>query len=365
MDCEDVRDRFSVLWEKELTPSEERIARDHLSSCPQCQREFEQFEKTMQWLHSVGEVEVPDEFLTGLYKKVEERKRIASAEKSRRRWLDFPLPLKLPAQAVAMVAVVFLVLYLAKMMPMEKYRPKEPEQTSSSLSLKEKSEHALAEKEVERKGAALKTSAEVPRPRDVERAKAPVPQRGQVPDEGRAGEASVPQLKAEKKKSEASAQSTEVLGYRAVESKEAARGRVSSSEPGKIERGSVVLERPLVASRPPREIVLKTSNRDKATSQLHELVKQYGGEIVAKEGDRVLASLPAGSLSKFEKELAELSASSRADKAFARKPDTGDLVARQQVMKEEVDKESKEPAPAKLANGEEGRVTVRILLVQE
>ena len=74
MDCEKVRDRFSSLWEKELAPLEEKKFKEHLSSCPKCQREFEQFEKTMRWLHSVGEVEVPEGFLPELYKKVEEKK---------------------------------------------------------------------------------------------------------------------------------------------------------------------------------------------------------------------------------------------------------------------------------------------------
>ena len=86
MDCEKARDRFSSLWETELTPFEEGVVKEHLSSCPECQREFDQFEKAMRWLHSVGEVEVPDEFLPELYKKMEERKRMISAEKPRGGW---------------------------------------------------------------------------------------------------------------------------------------------------------------------------------------------------------------------------------------------------------------------------------------
>ena len=80
MDCEKVRDRFSSLWEKELTPSEEKMVREHLSSCPECQKEFERFEKTMGWLRSVGEVEVPEGFLPELYKKMKGRKRAPLGE---------------------------------------------------------------------------------------------------------------------------------------------------------------------------------------------------------------------------------------------------------------------------------------------
>ena len=357
MDCEKVRNRFSSLWEKELTPVEKKTVEEHLSSCPACQREFEQFEKTMRWLQSSGEVEAPDGFLPELLKKMEERKRIPPDKKAIERRFNFPRSLKLPAQAVAMVAVVFLVLYITKMMPTEKYLPKETKKTPSHLSLEKKPAPALVQEEGEREQVALKKPSETPRPKDVEQSKAPVPK------ERRLGEASVPQVKVEVEKKEASARSTEVLRYQAVDSKEAGRAKAPSPEPQKVERELAGVGKPLVAPKPHQEIVLRTFNREKAISQLYELVKQFGGEIVAKQEGALIASLPRGSFSEFEKELTELSASTRADKAFARKPDTRDLMAVQGVKKEKVDEKSKEPA--KLASGEEGRVTVRILLVQE
>jgi hypothetical protein len=284
-----------------------------------------------------------------------------------------------------MVAIVFLVLYLTKMMPQPPVPlsvGKKSEQTlarsaapspisggeaakrRSGSTLSEPSPlgrgvEGLAQKELERGRVAMKTSPEVPRPIDVQQAKDSTPKGGQLE------EASVVQLKAEKKKSEASAQSTEVLVDQAVESKKAARAEVPSSNLGKSEKGQFALEKSLVASKPPREIVLKTSNRDKAASKLNELVKQFGGEIVATEGDRFLASFPAASFLKFEKELAEVTDSTRADKAslFLREPDTGDSMARHRVMKEEIDKESGEPA--KSVTDEESRIVVRILLIQE
>src|SRR5512135_103452 len=99
MDCERVRDRFSSLWEKELASPEEKNIREHLSSCAECRREFEQFEKTMQWLHSVEEVEVPDGFLPELHKKVEERKTKATlGGRPTGRWFKLPTSVKLPVQ---------------------------------------------------------------------------------------------------------------------------------------------------------------------------------------------------------------------------------------------------------------------------
>jgi hypothetical protein len=245
MDCEKVRDRFSSLWEKELTPIEKKIVMEHLSSCPACQREFEQFEKTMRWLHSAGEVEVPDEFLPELHKKMEERKRIAPDKKATGKWFNIPLSLKLPVQAVAMVAIVFLVLYLTKMMPMEGYRPKEPEQTSSPFSLEKKSERALAQKEGERQRVALKTPSKAPRSKDTERAETAVPGKERL-------EAYAPQVKAEAKKAEAPFSKTEVVGDQTFDLKEAARVKVPSSEPEKIEKERPTQEKLAMASKPPQ-----------------------------------------------------------------------------------------------------------------
>jgi len=115
MECEKVREKFSSLLEKELNPLEEKKLREHLASCQACQKDFEQFEKTVNWLHSVKEEEVPTGFLTEIYQKMEDRKRMGP----RQAWVHRLVRFKLPAQAVAMVAIVFFVLYLTKMMPLE------------------------------------------------------------------------------------------------------------------------------------------------------------------------------------------------------------------------------------------------------
>jgi hypothetical protein len=341
MDCEKVRDRFSSLWEKELSPFDEKIIKEHLSSCPECQKEFKQFEKTMQWLHSVGDVEVPDGFLPGLYKKMEERKEITSAEKSGKRWLSFPLPLKLPVQAAAMVAVIFLVLYLTKMMPMRGYHPKEIGQPPSPLSLEKKPEEVSAPTEVKRERGNLKIAARTARPKDVEQAETAAP-----------------------RKEEALSSSREVTKYQAFDLKEAGRGKApSSEEPEKIEKGPYAQEKLALASKPTQEIVLKISDREKAISEIYKLARQFGGEIVTTEGDKFLASLPSGSFPQFEKELARLSSSTEADRTIMRKPATGSARARQEVKKEVVEGKAKEPAT--LATHEESRIIVRILLVQD
>jgi hypothetical protein len=354
MDCEKVRDRFSSFWEKELSPSEEKVFKEHLSSCPKCQREFEQFEKTMQWLHSAGEVEVPEGFLPELHKELQERKRAVPEKKLEGKWFHFPVSFKLPIQAGAMVVVVFLVLYLTKTIPMQGARLKEPKQTTSSLSVQERPGGALTRSAAP---SPLETPPEAPRPKDVEQAKAPVPGEGQLE------EAPAPRIKAEVKKREAPARSTEMLGVQAVDSKEAARASVPSPEPAKIERELAVPERSRMASKPPQEIILRVSDRKKVISLLHELVKQFGGEVVTTQEDMFLASVPTGSFREFEKELAGISSSFKTDPLIAKKDAKGGLRLEEGVKKEEGDKANQ--GPARHAADTESRTIVRILLVEE
>jgi Putative zinc-finger len=357
MDCEKARDRFSSLWERELTPFEERVVKEHLSSCPECQREFDQFEKAMRWLHSVEEVEVPDEFLPELYKKMEERERIISAKKPRGGWFNLPLPFKLPVQAAAMVAVVFLVLYLTKMMPIGGYHPKETGQPSSPLSVEKKSEQVLAQKEMERVPRALETTPLAPRTKNVEQAEAP------APGEEKLKGAFSPQVEAKAKKAEIPSSKTTAMGYRTVDSKEAARARTSSSEPEEIGKGLISKEESAMAPKPPQEIVLKISDREKAILQVQELVKQFGGEMLTTKGNGFLASLPKNSFSDFKKELEGVSSTSKTDEGIMRKQNAGGLKALHGVEKEAV--EGKSGEPAKPVTDEESRIVVRILLVQE
>jgi len=357
MDCEKVRDRFSSLWEKELTNSEEKIVREHLSSCPECQREFERFEKMMGWLRSVGEVEVPEGFLPELYKKMEERKRAPRLERAEGRWLGFPVSFKLPIQAFAMVAIVFLVLYLTKMMPMEIYRLKDMRGTSPLLSGDRKSEQVLSQKEMEKERKGVNIPPEAPRQKDIEVAQAPMPREEKF--EG----TNVPPIKAEEKKAEVPSSKTEITAYQQTESKEVTSAKATPMEPGKIEKGLTAKEKSIVALKPPKEIILKISNREEVILKLQELIKQFKGEIVTTEENIFLASLPTALLSKFEQELVELSAPPKADKVIAKRHVVGGLKAAPEMKKEEADERSREPV--KLATDQESRTLIRIRLIQE
>lgn len=383
MNCEEARDRFSSLWEKELAPFEEKILKEHLSSCPECRREFGQFEKTMGWLHSVGEIEVPPGFLQDLSKKREEKKGAILFEKSKGRGFQFPLSLKLPAQAVAMVAIVFLVLYLTKMMPMERGFLKETKQTSSPLSVQEKPERGLTPPAApgpisEGEGEKRRSESTVGEPApSVRRSHRPEQSRGTGPGvEGltqKEGETKALETSEETPYAKDSEQAKSsvpipppkagIMAYQPTESKGEGRERAPSPEPGKMKGELAVREKSLAASKPPQEIILKISDRRNVIPRLQELVKHFGGEVVATEGDSLVASLPTASFSKFEKELEGFSSSGKADRLLAKKQAAGSLRLEGGTKKEEGDEKNK--GSASPAADTESRTIVRILLVEE
>ncbi len=352
MNCERVRDRFSSLWEKELTSLEEKDIREHLSSCPECRREFEQFEKTMQWLHSVEEVEVPDGFLPELHRKIEERKtKDTLGGRLTGRWFKLPISVKLPVQAVAMVAVVFLVLYLSKMMPTGVYPLKESKQTSSLPAAEQKPEQMLTHKEGDEERKVLEKPGET-RLKDVDRAETSAPAKERL-------ETFAPQMKAEAKKEEVPSPKSEIVAYKAFDSREQEKRKVSPGEPEKAGKGFAAKEKSVVALKRSPEIVLRISDREKVVSQLQELIKQFGGEVVAMEGNMFVASVPTGSFSEFEKEVTELGSTSKQDKLIQEKQAVGGLKAAPAAPGVSREEASKRAADA------EGRTTVRILLIQE
>jgi len=353
MDCERVRGRFSSLWEKGLTFLEEKDIRGHLSSCPECRKEFEQFEKTMQWLHSMEEVEVPDGFFPELHKKIEERKTKATpGKRSAGRWFKLPISIKLPAQAVAMVAIVFIVLYLSKMMPTGIYHLKESKQTSSLPTSEQKSEQMLAHKEADEERKVLERPAETPRVKDVGQVETSAPAKERL-------DGSPPQMKAEAKKEEVPSPKSEIIAHRTYDLREQEEAKSLSAEPERAGKGFAAKEKSVVTLKPPQEIVLRISDRGKVVSRLQELVKQFGGEVVATEGNMFVASLPTGTFSEFEKEVAELGSPPKEDKLIQERQAMGSLKAAPAapgVRREE--------APKRLVDAE-GRKTVRILLIQE
>jgi hypothetical protein len=237
---------------------------------------------------------------------MEERKRKGLLiEESRWQWFRHPFPLKLPVQAVAMVAIVFLVLYLTKMTPFETSRPKDSEHKKPFVSAPLPAEKQAVE-------PSLKPSPLKP----IEKAETSVGETTPVP--------------AETQKTEA------VL----------AKGGQAS-----------------LAAKPPQEIVLRSSDREKTMNQLHELLQELGGKIVAMEGNILLASLPAVTFSEFEKELLRLGSSEKTDKMMFKKNGTERLDAPGGAKQRAL--EMKDKTRAAPETERQDYLLVRILLVEE
>lgn len=344
MECQEVRDRFSSLIEGELNSSEEKAVREHLASCSECQKDFEKFEKTIRWLHSIGEADVPEGFLSGIHKKMEAQKRMGlTAGKVRPGWFNTLVQLKLPAQAVAMVAIVFLVLYLTKMIPFETpHLMKEVEQKKAPQS-EVKEDGKTVPKKIGKEREATKLPSEISQEKRIDRKVT-----SKAEEEETSAKASP--------KAEAPAAGTPPL-------KATEKGKAPPSEAGKVARVGVAEGRAYLPATPPQELILRISDREKALSKLHELIKQVGGKIVREEGNTILASLPNASFSEFKKELAGMDALKKPDQmALQKEAMESEEASLPEKQRETEQKGQESPKPM---TDQESRIFIRVLLVQE
>ena len=341
MDCESVRDQFSSLLERELSPIEERIVKEHLASCLACQKYLEHFEKVIHWLHSTDQVEVPEGFLSEILDKVEDRKRKdPMGKRGRWRWFDKALSLKLPIQAMGMVVVLFLVLYLTKMMPVETPQPKSAEQTKTA---------ELVQKEMKKEGVAEQPPLETSLLDSIKQTKKLIPE-GKGREVDLTGE--------EVKEDKISAQPPLTVPFM----RETEKPSAPSPSQGGIGVAFEAKKEASLASQIPQEFTLRTSDREKTFSRFYALVEQCGGEIISAGGNVLLASIPVGSFSIFEKELKGLSSSEKPSGIVSQKDDEAAVGVVSKVQKRQMDQRHKETSPVA---GRESRIVVRIVLLEE
>ena len=356
MRCEEFRDRFSALLEKELSPLEERVVREHLASCSECLKDFERFDRTIRWLHSVEEVEVPDTFLSGIYEKMEDRKRKGLlAHQAKRGWFSYPASLKIPIQAVAMVAAVFLVLYFTKMIPVEGPRLKDVDRAKQEYSEIEKMEERSIPREAKKERAAASPLLEKPGLKDIG------PTRALVAREGKVGKGLAQKPAGEENGLALPPAKTETAGAETPRLMEAGKTEAPASESVKLEDGVATKEKASLAAKPPPEVILRISDQAKVISELQELVKRFAGEVVTVQENILLVSLPALSFSEFEKELVRLDSSAKAGKMMLKKDAPEGSSAPAGVKRGEGEEKAEEPA--RPISAKEGYITVRILLL--
>ncbi len=350
MDCENVRDQFSSLFEGELKPPEEEKLREHLGSCQDCEKEWKEFRQMMGWLHAVEEEDVDEGFLSEIKKKREERK-----GKERQGGDRFFRSIKIPIQAVAMVMIVFLALYLTKMPPFEMLQERVVEKSEVPYSEREKKEPVL--KEEERQKATSPPPALYRKDYLSEAKPSATDEREGAKDE------IAQKMKEEDKKLPAPPLKEEMATAEPLRPKEMAKAELPPLEEKKREREMVGKSMMSLAKKPAREITLRISDREKAVSQVQELAKQLGGQIVREDGDVLLATLSASSYGEFEKGLAQIGSSPVFPKATAPKEMKDDLSLTAGAKSKEPETKGKEPSRS--VGLRENTIFIRIHLIPE
>ncbi len=413
--CEEVRDRFSALWENELTLSDQAEIKGHLDLCVKCREEFARFDRTLRLLHSVEEVDVPEGFLTGVHEKLEERKSMGLTPSAKGSgWLNLSPRMKLPIQAVAMVGVVFLALYFTKMTPVESPQTKSTIEPKSALteekktpaavqtpvpkeenldqlslrqrenrvkeeetlgSLKEKAKVHTAERESRVASDESGTRAPEPpatAPSNLPATPAPpLREKMKSPSTFPGKPAKMPE------KGEALPHPEEKVSEGKVDFRTGVRGTPSASGPKADEslQGSrLTAKKAEEASgaggtlsseiKPSQELVLKVKDQKGTLPHLEELTKQVQGVIVNAAKDNLLISLPKSSLPEFRNELEKIGSvkekvpPERASKETGAIPEQTPVEKRREAKGK--DKEADHSSVAK-----EDQVLIRIDLIEE
>lgn len=335
MDCQKVRDRFSFLLEGELNPLEEEKLREHLASCPECQKDWEKFNQMIQWLHSGEEEEAPEGFLSEIEKKMEmRRKKAVIPEKEGWKGLHFPRSVKIPIQAAAMVMILFVALYLTKMTPFEMLQKRAVEKSE------------VPQSEVQKKEAEPVS----PPPLNIYPEKYRAEAKPSVVDEKKI----IPPAPPFKE---------EMAMAEPLRPKEMAKAEAPPVEEKRRESERAGTAMVSLAKKPAREITLKISDREKAISRLQELAKQLGGEMVREDGNVLLTSLPVSSYAEFEKGLAQIGSPPVFPKATAPKEMKDDLSLAAGAKSKEPEEKGKEPSRS--VDLRENTIFIRIHLIPE
>ncbi len=390
--CDEIRDRFSALWENELTPSEEMEVRGHLKNCPECGREFARFDKTLRMIHSTEEIEVPEGFLSGIYEKLEKRKRKPYPERNILQGrFRLPLQWRVPVKALAMVVVVFMAFYLTKMSPHQSIRMKEPGKKEASLSDRKDSPV-----EVQRAWPEEKNLGEVSTPKPLKTLK-----KGAIPEhpKERAGVGPESQIPAITSKTEAvpggatshpaaraqlgEKKMDQVSAYKSLENKPEGRGAVeqfkagSLTKPDEVATGSPApslgetvrkkkdesssLREAIPDSHPRHDFVLRTSDQGKAVSNLKGLARKFKGEILSMEGNVIIVSFQSSFFPEFKKELEAIGAQMKTPPMAPAGRGGNHRLTGVEARSEETEERDQEPSGS--TSGRPPRTIIRIILL--
>jgi hypothetical protein len=131
MKCRDIQQKLSAYSEG-IVPSEERILiEEHLESCPKCSEFLADLRKTIDYVHSIRDVEPPAWLTQKVMAKI---KAEAQPKKGIIQKLFYPLHIKLPLEAVVTALIVVITIYIFRTIPPEMKRAQAPSEHESVIA---------------------------------------------------------------------------------------------------------------------------------------------------------------------------------------------------------------------------------------
>src|SRR3954471_4312352 len=97
---EQIIELMHEFLDDEITPAQERILREHLQSCKECEAVFNELKKTIAFVKSVSHMQAPDDFTAKVLSRLPKEKRKIGMQ----RWLK--------NHPILAAASLFLVLML-------------------------------------------------------------------------------------------------------------------------------------------------------------------------------------------------------------------------------------------------------------
>jgi hypothetical protein len=111
MKCQDIQQKLSAYAEGIVPHKEKILIEEHLKSCLKCNESLASLRKTIDYVHSLEDVEPPAWLTQKVMAKI---KAEAKPKKGILQKLFYPLHIKLPIETVATALVVVLTIYIFK-----------------------------------------------------------------------------------------------------------------------------------------------------------------------------------------------------------------------------------------------------------
>ena len=143
MKCRDTEKKLSPYLEGIVSPGEQELVENHLSSCPLCRTAFEELKRTNALVKGLEQVETPPWFTQRIMSRVRAEQ---ESKKSIIQRLFYPLHIKVPIEAFATVLIAVAAVYLFKASEPEMNRLHIPTVAEQAVSKDEASKQSTETK---------------------------------------------------------------------------------------------------------------------------------------------------------------------------------------------------------------------------